>query len=103
MTSLVLIFVDGGTGINMYLNGKLYCTSKAIYGGPSGTLNANGQTWISIATMTECNDPIAVKKGDRIKIEATYDTKEHPLRESHGVKQENMGMMTMVFAPSDLS
>jgi hypothetical protein len=70
---------DGGTGVNMYVNGKLYCESKAIYGGKGGTLNVDGKTWSTIATMTECNKPIPVKKGDKLKIEATYDTKEHPL------------------------
>jgi hypothetical protein len=70
---------DGGTGVNMYVNGKVYCKSKAIYGGPGGTIILEGKTWATIATMTECNDPIPVKKGDKLKIEATYDTKEHPL------------------------
>ena len=70
---------DGGTGMNMYINDKLYCASKAIYGGPGGTVTINGKAWSTIATMTECNDPVPVKKGDIIKLEATYDTKEHPL------------------------
>jgi hypothetical protein len=70
---------DGGTGMNMYINGNLYCASKALYGGPGGTITVNGKSWSTIATMTECNEPVAVKKGDKIKLEATYDTKEHPL------------------------
>jgi hypothetical protein len=70
---------DGGTGMNLYVNNKLYCSSKAIYGGPGGTITINGKDWSTIATMTECNEPIPVRKGDKLKIEATYDTKEHPL------------------------
>jgi hypothetical protein len=70
---------DGGTGVNMYVNDKLYCASKAIYGGQKGTINVNGKTWETIATMTECNEPIKVKKGDKVKLEATFDTKLHPL------------------------
>jgi hypothetical protein len=62
---------DGGTGVNMYVNNKLYCRSKALYGGPGGTVKVDGKEWATIATMTECNDPIPVKKGDKLKIEAT--------------------------------
>lgn len=83
----------------MYINEKLYCASNALYGGPGGTLTVDGQTWATIATMEECNNPIPVKKGDKVNIEATYDLKKHPLRESKGVEQENMAIMTMVFAP----
>jgi len=70
---------DGGTAVNMYINGKLYCASKATYGGPKGTVTIDGKEWATIATMSECNTPIAVKKGDKIKLEAEYDTKAHPL------------------------
>jgi hypothetical protein len=70
---------DSGTAVNLYVNGELACASKAIYGGPGGTVNINGKTWATIAKMGECNEPIPVKKGDKLKLEATYDTKEHPL------------------------
>lgn len=70
---------DSGTGVNLYVNGKLVCASKATYGGPGGTININGKTWETIAKMSECNEPIPVKKGDKLKLEATFDTREHPL------------------------
>ena len=70
---------DGGTSVSLSVNGKHYCTSKAIYGGEGGSLNLNGKKWETISKMTECNDPIPVNAGDMIKIEGTYDTKNHPL------------------------
>jgi hypothetical protein len=70
---------DGGTAVKLSVNGKLFCTSEAIYGGEGGKLNVNGKAWETISRMTECFQPIPVKKGDKIKIEASYDTKAHPL------------------------
>lgn len=70
---------DSGTAVNLYVNGNLTCASKATYGGAGGTINVNGKTWSTIAKMGECNEPIAVKKGDKLKLEATYNTIEHPL------------------------
>ena len=63
----------------LYVNNVLKCTSTAVYGGEGGRLTIDGKTWETISKMTECNDPIAVKVGDVIKVEGTYDTKEHPL------------------------
>ncbi|KAF2404354.1 hypothetical protein EJ06DRAFT_518776 [Trichodelitschia bisporula] len=91
---------DGGTAVNMYINDKLVCASKATYGGAGSTLKVNGKEWQTITKMSECADPIAIKKGDNVLITASYDTKTHPLRESHGEAQEGMGIMTFVFVPS---
>ena len=69
---------DGGTGVNLFVNDKLVCASRATYGGKGGTLYADGRTWETIATMSECLEPVKVKKGDLISITATYDTSLHP-------------------------
>jgi hypothetical protein len=70
---------DGGTAVSLSINGKEYCNSKALYGGKGGTLTIDGKSWETIRQMEECNVPFPVKKGDVLKVEASYDTKAHPL------------------------
>lgn len=82
----------------MYLNDKEICSSKAEYGGAGGTMKAGEKEWTTISRMSDCLEPIPVKKGDYLRLEASYDTVKHPLRESEGVKQEGMGMMYFNFA-----
>jgi hypothetical protein len=89
---------DGGTSVSLTHNGKLYCKSNAIYGGDGGQLSIDGTTWETISKMTECNDPLMIKVGDTIKVEATYDTVKHPLRVSHGEEQEAMALMAITYA-----
>jgi hypothetical protein len=88
---------DGGTSVTMFLNNKPVCVSKATYGGAGSALQVNGKEWQTITTMSECSNPVDIKKGDILTVSATYDTKNHPLRESNGEEQENMGIMTFVF------
>ena len=71
---------DGGTNIQLLLNGKLVCDSVATYGGPRGTfLNGDGSKWETISSMSSCRDPIRVKKGDVMTLVSVYDTDLHPL------------------------
>jgi hypothetical protein len=51
----------------------------AIYGGTGGTLKVDSKDWTTINKMSECSGPVAVKKGDDIKIVTTFDTVNHPL------------------------
>jgi hypothetical protein len=81
----------------MSVNNKLVCTSNATYGGAGSSTIINGKEWQTITKMSECAGPISVKKGDQVLIMAGYDTEKHPLRESNGEDQENMGIMTFVF------
>lgn len=69
---------DGGTYVTMQVNNQTVCNSKATYGG-SSSLIVDGKEWQSITTMSECSQPIPIKKGDVIHILAGYDTKNHPL------------------------
>jgi hypothetical protein len=62
--------------MTVHLNGKPVCVSKAIYG--TTMKNENGKEWTTISSMTDCLDPIAVKKGDKIVLETKFDEVNHP-------------------------
>jgi hypothetical protein len=71
---------DGGTNIQLLINGRIVCDSKATYGGEQGTLETeDGKKWETISSMTACRDPIPVKTGDVITMVSMYDTALHPL------------------------
>jgi hypothetical protein len=67
---------DGGSSIQILVNDKWACTSNAIYG--TKMKSADGKEWTTISQMTECAQPIEVKKGDQIKLVATFDEIAHP-------------------------
>jgi hypothetical protein len=71
---------DGGTSINLYINDKLACESKAAYGGPGSVrVGKDGRRWETISDMTDCLTPVSVKRGDKLEIEANYDLTKHPV------------------------
>jgi hypothetical protein len=71
---------DGGVRVELKLNGKVVCDSKAIYGGDGGAgTDTTGRPWQTIRQMTQCTEPITVKKGDTLNLKSYYDTKSHPL------------------------
>jgi hypothetical protein len=85
---------DGGDSVTLYVNGKKACESKAKYGGPGSVRTTrDGHKWETISSMGSCYEPIPVKKGDKVEIEANYDLDKHPLRLSKGEKMEQMGLM----------
>jgi hypothetical protein len=66
--------------MDMFINNKFVCSSKAVYGGSTGTLtDKNGKAWETISEVTSCAGPIAVKKGDYMSMIAEYDLAKHPL------------------------
>jgi hypothetical protein len=70
---------DGGVELKMVQNGKPVCVSEAIYGGAESTLiGQDGTKWETINSMTECTKAIRIEKGDKMRLEAIYDTKKHP-------------------------
>jgi hypothetical protein len=70
---------DGGTDITVKLNGKEVCISKAEYGGEGHSgVGEDGKPWTTIRGMTTCDQPIKVKKGDKLGIEAHFDMASHP-------------------------
>jgi hypothetical protein len=76
---------DGGTNLDILLNDKVVCSSKAIY---STKMQMNGKSWTTISEMTDCTEAFKVKKGDVIKLVVHYDEIAHPKRDSHGEEQE---------------
>jgi len=108
---------DGGVAMDMFINNKYVCSSEAIYGtrGEAGSSMAGGHghggaakgqkqetdaSIKTIASMTACKGPIAVKKGDTMKLNAQYDLSKHPLRTSvgGGKAADVMGMLALSFA-----
>jgi len=84
----------GGDKVQVYINSKLTCESKALYGGTKGDLAIN--------EMTLCPE-IKVKTGDVMTFSIVYDVSKHPVRhESHGMgagMPDVMGMLDVVFSP----
>jgi hypothetical protein len=116
------VLLDGGVGVDLFLNGKYTCSSNAIYGdadekkehGHGGKGMAMGGKGMAmkrdtneaiktITSMTTCNGPFDVKKGDYMVLNAQYDLAKHPLRVSaSGVKAADvMGMMGISFSPTN--
>jgi len=65
---------DGGTHVDLLLDGEVVCTSEAIYGSADGPLGATDH----IAEMTSCLNAGTVKPGEQWYIKASYDTTMHP-------------------------
>jgi hypothetical protein len=71
---------DGGVNLEMKVNDKLVCDSRATYGGQKGTLKTNSsQVWQTISSISECTEPIKVSVGDNVTLQANYDLVKHPL------------------------
>jgi hypothetical protein len=71
---------DGGDNMELLINGKVACVSKAVYGIDGQVLtDANGNTASAIVGMKPCIDPIQLKKGDRLAVTANYDRSIHPM------------------------
>jgi hypothetical protein len=81
---------NGGDSVELFLNGKTVCLSKAEYtaNGKSGMgMGMSGhkkrdepvKLGETIATITKCTKPIPIKKGDKLKVSANFDLNKHPL------------------------
>jgi hypothetical protein len=68
---------DGGEKMLVYLNDKVVCETKAVYG--TKLKNESGKEWTTISEVTQCTDPVKVNKGDRIALETKFDEVAHPL------------------------
>jgi hypothetical protein len=54
------------------------CASEAIYSSAEGTTEADGKGLKTISSMTQCEGPVQLKKGDKFKLRAAYDVINHP-------------------------
>ncbi|KAF2675195.1 hypothetical protein BT63DRAFT_31242 [Microthyrium microscopicum] len=94
---------DGGVAVDVAINGKPVCTSKAGYGGAGSETEVNGKKYLAISSMSVCGGPIPVKKGDALTMNILYDLVQHPLRESAGGHAATgvMGMVAMTFTKAN--
>src|ERR1700759_5476586 len=90
------MLVDGGVQMDLFINDKFICSSKATYGSrsesggdmgmgghPHGVEDKDGSIK-TISGMSTCWGPWPVKKGDYLTGTAEYDLKKHPLRKTAG-------------------
>lgn len=92
---------DGGDKMVILLNSKPICESRAIYGGPAHEqIQANGEVWKTIASMSECGEALRVHKGDKLQFTADFDLTKHKSRQSaHGEEAESMALAITSWAP----
>jgi hypothetical protein len=69
---------DGGERVEILINGKQVCDSKATYGGDGTTTKIDGKEWTTISNMAFCTDPVKVETGDSLQIIAHFDLDAHP-------------------------
>ena len=69
---------DGGDSVEILVNGKQICNSKATYGGDGTTTKVDGKVWTTISNMASCTDPVKVETGDSLQIIAHFDLDAHP-------------------------
>lgn len=70
---------DGGVNVDFKVNGKSICNSRAIYGSDGQSMKPeDGKVWETVSQMVECYEPIQVKKGDLVTVDANYDLDTHP-------------------------
>jgi hypothetical protein len=91
---------DGGQQMDMFINNKYVCSSKATYGGADATTEVGGTQWKTISSMSYCDGPITVKKGDALAMTVEYDLHKYPLRKSASGAEATgvMGMWSITFA-----
>jgi hypothetical protein len=70
---------DGGSNVEIKVNDKVVCDSRALYGGPGHVgRTSDGRAWETIRDMVTCPEGVIVKKGDKIALNANYDLIAHP-------------------------
>jgi hypothetical protein len=100
---------DGGTKVEMYVNGVLSCSSKQIYANRRGgflepndssmsemghTRETKGVTGMHISDVALCKDWGSVQKGDKVKVIAFYNDTEHvQMKNPKGELEGQMGIM----------
>ena|ERR1700744_4582124 len=88
---------DGGTTLDVLVNNKMVCSSRAVYG---TKLKIDGKEWTTLSEMTDCTTPFEVKRGDQLRLVVNYDEISHPKRQSQDFEAEEMGFMYFTFIPA---
>ncbi|QDS68553.1 hypothetical protein FKW77_010920 [Venturia effusa] len=71
---------DGGVNIKVFLNDAQICEARAIYGSEGGaTASLDGSKWETITGYTPCDKPVAIKRGDKVRMTSEYDLTKHRL------------------------
>jgi len=94
---------DGGVKMDMIINDKFVCASKASYGGDGAVMKQGETEYKAISGMSPCSDKaIPVKKGDTFAMVVEYDLQKHPLRKSASGAEATgvMGMWSITFEPT---
>jgi len=79
--------------VNLYINGKVSCSSKQYYGLRSGWVEKSGMKHISDAAV--CEDTGRLEKGDVLMTEGVYDDTKHPQMKFRGKIDKQMGISFM--------
>src|ERR1700743_1461636 len=105
---------DGGTDTRLYINDKVICKSIMHYGGRSGYRGGNSagasdptahsssapsrdepgiKNQLHISDQGMCSNFGRIEKGDKMRIEAFYDTTKYSLLTHNGDPEALMGNM----------
>src|ERR1700759_1733439 len=104
---------DGGTHMNLYINGKVVCNSTMFYNkGSTSDMSGGNITGIGehshgattfggdhISNPGACTDFGTIKKGDVMTTDAIYDLKEHTIMTHEGKPERLMGNMRVYMGP----
>jgi len=105
---------DGGTHTIWYVNGKPACNSTQLYGrkpgftekadagmggGVAGMAGMSG-AMAHISDSSVCMDFGEVKRGDKVYLEAFYNTNLHPLMIENGKAERLMGINRVYIGPT---
>jgi hypothetical protein len=65
----------------------------------------DGTNWEVITEMTQCTEPVAVRKGDVLSMQSFVDGVKHPprptMKEGHKMEADEMGVFFINFATSN--
>lgn len=94
---------DGGTRVELMVNGKVSCTSKQLYSDRRGHYTEVKENILPglampagshISDVGVCKDWGTVKKGDTMSVKAYFDDKEHmQMKSGKGKLEVQMGLM----------
>jgi hypothetical protein len=92
---------DGGQFANLMVNGQTFCSSAATYNATSAFVEPNAfEDKNHISNMTICYNTGFVQAGDKLSIEAFYNSQAYPLRlEPNATPYPVMGIGLAYVAP----